>query len=190
MDSLQLRIKRTDEERRIIYAEAYPSNIVDTYGDFTDREELEKCAHKFLAEGLINNVDTMHNEVPNGSFVVESFFAKKNDPDYNEDSWVVGIKITDQETWDKVKSGKLSGLSISILTKADPVVAEIETDVIEFNETYPASDGHTHLFFMTYNEDGVVNAGRTSTDQGHSHTIRRGTSTEETKGHTHRIDSR
>lgn len=182
-------INKVDDDKRIVYSVVYPSMIVDTYGDFTDGDTLRKAAHDFMRDGSPFLVDTMHDESPNGSYVIESYMVEDEKSEYPKDSWVVGIKVENRALWDEVKSGKINGISLSFLARSEPVVAEIDVDKFEIKETKPGGDdNHTHLFWVTRNDDGRIVDGLTSTDNGHSHKIRRGTATEQTNKHGHRLE--
>ena len=102
-------IKKADDELQIVYAEVYAPNIPDSQGEFMQPTTIRKMAHSFLAKGFVNQIDTNHDNVTNGSYVVESFIARKNDPDFIEDSWVVGVHVPDSDLWAKIKKGELNG---------------------------------------------------------------------------------
>lgn len=180
-------IDALDEEKQIIYSEVYAPMQLDTYGDAMLPDDIEKMAHEFLTNNdLTKVVDTNHDNIANGSYIIESFIARKDDPNFTEGAWVVGIKVPDSLVWKKVKRGELSGLSMEALVYKVPAVADIEVDLEKISQTEEA-ENHTHLFYVEYTPDGVVAGGRTSTDMGHSHEIKAGTATEPTNGHAHRI---
>ncbi len=74
--------KKFDEERQLVYAEVYAPMIPDSQGDFMTAEGIEKIAHDFMKNGNVNKIDTNHDLEENGSFVIESFIARGNDPDF------------------------------------------------------------------------------------------------------------
>ena len=57
-------------------------------------------------------MDTEHNHQVSGATIVESFIARKGDPDFAEGAWVLGVRMTDGELWERVKSGELNGFSV------------------------------------------------------------------------------
>ncbi|MGH8562760.1 MAG: XkdF-like putative serine protease domain-containing protein [Gammaproteobacteria bacterium] len=40
-----VRIKRVDEAKRIVFGEVYTPNLLDTYSDFMSAEDIELMAH-------------------------------------------------------------------------------------------------------------------------------------------------
>ncbi len=104
---------KVDEEKRIVYGEVYVPYLVDTQGDFALPEDIEKAAHDFMIMGLLGNIDTEHDFVPNGCRVVESWVAKAGDPLFTPGSWVVGTKILNDTVWQKIKKGDLNGYSMA-----------------------------------------------------------------------------
>ncbi len=179
-----VRIGRVDGDKRLIFGEVYAPNVLDTYAEFVTPEDLELMAHRFLGEleNLSTTIDTNHDNVPNGSFPVESYIARAGDPDFAEGAWVLGVKVPDDHIWSQIKRGELNGFSFEALVK--PVDVEITMRQVRdlVGETEEAAD-HDHVFFAQVNEQGRVVAGNTSINAGadgimHDHRIRRGTVTE------------
>lgn len=104
--------KSASSEKQIAFGEVYVPNEPDTHGDFMTAANIERMAADFLASGRGANIDTEHNEVMNGSVVVESFIARKGDPDFTPGAWVLGVHIPDVALWQAVKSGEITGFSM------------------------------------------------------------------------------
>lgn len=186
--TLNVSIKKIDAKKQIVYGEVWIPNELDTYGDFMTAEDTEIMAHRYMQlVTLRQSIDTNHDEESNGSYPVESFIARAGDPDFQEGAWVLGTKIADEEIWAEVQRGELNGYSFQAMVKKKAVVVNLEVMDNTINETGEAPDGHTHLYFVRLNSEGLVMGGRTSFDAGHSHEIRHGTATEEANGHSHRI---
>lgn len=187
-DGMQRFVKfnKTNEEKRVVYAEVYAPYTVDTWGDMMLPEEIEKMAHRFIEKGGLNKViDTMHDYEATDSFVVESFIARAGDPDFTEGAWVLGVKVPDETLWADIKKGKLNGFSMSGFAKLLPAVAEVFINVVSIGRT-EVNQEHDHLFFVELDDDGRVIRGRTSIDKNHAHEITAGTATEMAYGHAHR----
>lgn len=182
---LVVRVQKIDEEHRLVTGLVYAPNELDTYGEFMTADDIVAMAHRFMRLDLSSVIDTNHDETPNGSYPVESFIARKGDPDFVEGSWVMTVKVPDDSTWEAVRRGDLNGFSFQCLVK--PIEVEVEYSVVRDHVglTEEAA-GHTHAVFVQLNEDGMVVSGYTSTDAGHSHTIGRASITGATSGHTHR----
>ncbi len=172
------KIRKTDEDKHLVYGEVYSPNCVDTHGEMMLKEDIELIAHRFLQHAsLTKSIDTQHDNKSCEAYPVESFIARKDDPDYAEGAWVLGVKIECDTLWDQVKKGELNGFSLEAwVTKVNAVV-EMEIDPEVIGET-EESDDHTHLFFAQMNDDGKVYAGRTTTVNNHSHEIIKASATE------------
>jgi len=180
-------IKSLDLEKQIVSGEVYAPNEMDSHGEAMLAEDIELMAHAFIgkSDGVKKTIDVQHDNEVISAYPVESFIARKGDPDYSEGAWVLSVKIEDQEIWESVKSGELNGFSVEALVIKKNAIVTIET-VIDNVGTTEESDGHTHLFFVELDENGRVVGGRTSETDGHSHEINKGTATEVSDGHSHR----
>lgn len=180
------KIQRIDSEKQIVYGVVYAPLEIDTWGEAMTAEDIEVMAHRFMALQLDQTIDEQHDERPKmDCYPVESFIARKGDPDYPEGAWVLGVKVADADTWAKVKKGELNGFSFQAMVKKVAAIVEIEFDPEVIGRT-EVNEDHDHLFFAKMDDDGKVVSGRTTTNAGHSHEIRRGTATEITNGHSHR----
>jgi hypothetical protein len=187
-----VRIKRVDEDKRIVYAEVYAPYVLDTYGEFMVPEDIETMAHRFMCLDLREVIDTNHDNVPNGSFPVESFIARDNDPDFTEGAWVLGVKIVSDEVWDKIVRGDLNGYSFEAMVKLVEYDLDVQVVRDHFGETATLRGvDHEHMFFVQVNEKGRVVRGYTSEGpDGHVHDIKHGTATEKAgaDNHAHRFE--
>lgn len=100
--------------RRIAYAENYVPWEVDFQGEYATEEKVERMAHEFLKRG--GGVKEMHQgwTTSDGSpigYVVESFVARRGDPDFTAGAWVTGTEFH-PEVWSKIVSGEYRGNSI------------------------------------------------------------------------------
>lgn len=180
-------IKKIDNDKQIVYGEVYAPYVLDTHGEFMLPEDIKRMAHEFMSlKYLPRTIDTNHDQKSNGSYPIESFIARKGDPDYTEGAWVLGVQIADKQIWKSVKSGKLNGFSMQTLIRKKPVVIDLEYTPSNLGVT-EETDGHNHIFYAELDESGRVIRGVTSTDNNHSHTIVKGTATEVSNGHSHRF---
>lgn len=119
-------------ERHMVYGAAlipekdiYRNNgEQEFYISFT-KESIEKMSQDFMKEYRQHEVKTDHDEVANEVCVVESWLVqdaykdKANALGINvpEGTWMVGMKVNNIETWDRIKAGELKGFSVeSMLT--------------------------------------------------------------------------
>jgi len=109
----QINIRKA-AEKRIVYGVVYEPDVVDTQGEWTDSEEIEKAAHKFVADFRDFNIEH-HGKLVKVA-LVESFCAP-NDMTIGaqritEGTWVIGTRVDDDELWADVKAGKIVGFSL------------------------------------------------------------------------------
>jgi len=183
-----VRIKKTDDEKRIIFGEVYAPDVLDTYGDFMSADDIEQMAHRFMQLVTLRQaIDTNHDETTNGSYPIESFIAREGDVDYTPGSWVLGVQVVGDDLWGSIKRGEINGYSFQALVRKLAVVVNIDMTPDKFGVTEDAED-HAHLYWVEFDDSGRVLKGRTSIEDGHSHEIKRGTATEKTNGHAHRVN--
>lgn len=112
-------IKNDDADQRLFYAvviepmtKVTPSG--DAHGDSMTSVEVEKSAHYYMEMG--STVFKSHQSKIDAS-VVESFISPisytpdGSDEQIKKGSWVMVVKIHDDEMWEKVKSGEITAFS-------------------------------------------------------------------------------
>lgn len=129
------------EEKQIAFAPVLIPGEADKQGDIIPDHEIEKAAHDYLAH--FRKVDADHDLLDGRGTPVESWTLKRDQsftkPDgtesrvYPKGSWFMGIRF-DDETWSRLKSGELGGLSI--YGGAKP----IDVDAIKASITGTAAD--------------------------------------------------
>lgn len=183
----QVVFKLADEEERLVFAEVYAPNILDTDGEFMTAVEIKKAAYKFMTNLNLKSIDVQHdNNLVKGACVVESFIARDGDPEFIAGAWVVGVHVNNDEVWQKIKDGEINGFSMEALVERHPTTLAMEIPPVITGKTSKQEDGHSHEFFVTYDVDGNFVGGITSkADNGHFHKIARGTITEDADGHHH-----
>ena len=186
LDYQTVAIKKLDAEEQLVFGEVYAPGFPDSQGDFMSRESVKKACYEFMRKSAMGNIDTQHDQNPNGSYVVENFIARPDDNIYIPYAWVMGVKVAN-DVWPLVKSGELNGFSLDGMATRSPCVLDIEVPEILKGETLPTQN-HTHQFFVKYDQVGNFLGGHTSAARdGHSHLIKAGTCTEMAMGHNHRF---
>lgn len=179
--------KKFKKDEQIVYGIVYEPYVLDTDGEYMLPEDIQKMHDDW--NGLSphdQKIDKNHDNKSLSTSVVDSFISDGANDDYPAGSWVLGLKIHDPMIWADIKSGRLNGFSLQARTKKIATIVDIEYETDQIGKTAETMN-HDHLFFLEVNEDGVVVGGRTSTDLGHSHTIKQATATEPTLGHSHRF---
>lgn len=184
LTSIYFNIRKINSEKQIVYGEVYAPNLIDSHREMMFAEDVELMAHRFMADNLQYHIDIMHNNAPANAVAVESFIARETDLDYLPGAWVMGVKINDPDVWGMVKEGKLNGYSVEIMVKKVPVEVEVEVAKYALGFTEPSED-HDHVFYVEFDEYGIVKNGYTSEDNGHSHKIHAGTATDHDSKNTH-----
>lgn len=115
---------RKEKAKRIVYGPVLIPGEPDSDGDVVKAEKIEEVAHKFIEE--YGNIDLMHS-LKNVGRVVESYIAPVDlhfgEVSVPKGSWMMGVRVTDDETWDLVKKGRLTGFSI--MGMRTPAVKEL-----------------------------------------------------------------
>lgn len=103
-----------DDAQRIVYGVVMQPHVPDSQGDWQSPEDIEKAAHRYLAESRKH--DVQHQEQAVDVVPVESFIAP-TDMEYAgrpvlKGSWVMAVRVNDDEVWNQVTKGDLTGFSI------------------------------------------------------------------------------
>lgn len=105
---------KKDSEKRIVYGAALVPYEVDLQGDIETPEDIEEAAHRFLSG--FQTIAEMHEKFKGIGDLKESYIAPVdftlNGVYIKKGSWVIATKVVDDEVWDKVKKGELTGYSI------------------------------------------------------------------------------
>ena len=123
-------IQKKDEMKRIVYGAVYEPMKADAHKHYATKEEIEISAHNFMLNS--RNMDWNHDFIKGSAGVVESFVARKGDPDFVEGAWVLGVKIFNESVWEDILSKKIKGYSLAGVAKFGDV-KEVPTDW-EFDE--------------------------------------------------------
>lgn len=121
--SKTIEFRKIDEEKRMVYGVVYSPDEIDAQGQFTTTKEIESATERFMKAGKTAMVDKNHDEKAGQGFIKESWIKKEIDPlfpDEKNGSWVVGIKIENEETWDEIKKGEITGLSMQGIATLEP----------------------------------------------------------------------
>lgn len=182
-------ILKVEADLRLVYGEVYVPGFPDSQNEFMTTEEVRKMAHRFAMVEKLGEIDVMHDNKSYRAYVVESFIARKGDPDFIEGAWVAGVFIEDVDLWDRIKKGELNGFSLEgmALRTDDQVELDIEAPTVVVCETLKSEEStHTHNIRLSLSEDGAITGGETDFVDGHRHVIKRGTITEEAGDPLHR----
>jgi hypothetical protein len=182
------------EWQRIVMAEVLIPDVPNCYGDISTRAGIRGFMEAYALRGYIIDVEHDLVDVTNQkAYVVESFIARPGDPDFVEGSWVVSMKIVDDDLWADVLAGRINGYSYQARVEMFPVLFQHFRPRVVSGVTSPDPvDGHTHTYTVVLNAINRPITGGTSETQGHAHTITSHTVTDSAKNglfgaeHVHR----
>lgn len=124
------RILKADNESHYVTGIVYEPMTEDTDGEFMTAEEIRKAAYYYVKNS--ENVDIQHSFEPDKSCsVVESWIAKADfsygGQDVKEGTWLMTVEVTDDDLWDKIQKGEITGFSMGGICMS----SEEDTDLTE-----------------------------------------------------------
>jgi len=123
----EIALKEVNEEKRLLMGAAlipnkqiYRHNGKDEYYIFFSEKTVRKASELFLMRGNQNNATYEHKQELNGMSVVESWIIEDEKTDksrlYGFDlpvgTWMISMKVNNEDVWNDVKEGKVKGFSI------------------------------------------------------------------------------
>lgn len=146
-------IKLSSDERHICYGPAIiPNRDIyrnngeqEFYINFTE-ESIVKMSQEFMKEYRQHEVNLQHEDDVDEVFVCESWVVedpyrdKANAIGFNvpKGTWMLGMKVNNIETWDRIKAGELKGFSVESMVSLEEFNnhTNLENMEIETNEMF------------------------------------------------------
>jgi DNA adenine methylase len=105
---------KTGEERYVLGVVLEPETV-DAQSDIYSSAEVREAAHRFMEE--YQNVGLMHRDLVNGKVkILESYVAPApfeiDSTQIKKGTWLLAVRVIDDELWRQVKTGELGGFSI------------------------------------------------------------------------------
>lgn len=105
---------RTDEERFVLGVVLEPETV-DAQKDIYSAGEVREAAHRFMEE--YQNVGFMHRQLVNDKErILESYVAPADlelgGGHVKKGTWLLAVRVEDDQLWKQVKDGSISGFSI------------------------------------------------------------------------------
>lgn len=113
-----------------------------------NKETIEQLAFNYLINNHNHSVTTDHMEDANNISLVESWIKTSNSDKSNDygmnlpiGTWLVSMKVENEEVWQRIKSGELRGYSIESFVNLDEIKLkknnmENKMESIEINENF------------------------------------------------------
>ena len=123
----EVKLAEVDKEKRILMGAAlipnkkiYRNSGEEEYYIFFSEDTVRKASELFLMKGNQNNSTSEHNVELEGMSVVESWIiedekkdkSRKYDFDLPVGTWMVSVKVNNDDVWNQVKAGEVKGFSI------------------------------------------------------------------------------
>jgi hypothetical protein len=121
----QVQIAKIDDDKRIVKGVVYQPDIADAHDDQMDEVEIEKAAHLFMEKQHTYNIDKQHDLEADKGFVIESYIAPCDmtlgEQQIVKGSWVAAVKVTEDDTWESIKKGEITGFSMWGIGKREEI---------------------------------------------------------------------
>ena len=124
----ELELKEVDTEKKILMGAALVPNKQILRADkdgkgyyiYFSEDTIKKASELFLMRSNQNNATYEHKEKLNGMSVVESWVIDNPDMDKSKEygfnlpkgTWMISMKVNNEDIWKDVKAGKVKGFSI------------------------------------------------------------------------------
>ena len=123
----EVKLAEVDKEKRILMGAALiPNKKIfrkgqeEDYYIFFSEDTVRKASELFLMNGNQNNSTLEHNIELNGMSVVESWIiedekkdkSRKYEFDLPVGTWMISVKVNNDDVWNQVKAGEVKGFSI------------------------------------------------------------------------------
>lgn len=124
----EIELKEVDSEKKILMGAALVPNKQILRADkdgkgyyiYFSEDTIKKASELFLMRSNQNNATYEHKEKLNGMSVVESWVIDNPDMDKSKEygfnlpkgTWMIAMKVNNEDIWKDVKAGKVKGFSI------------------------------------------------------------------------------
>jgi hypothetical protein len=183
----EVQLKQIDEEKRLLMGAALVPNKQiyrvndkqEEYYIFFSENTVRKASELFLKRSNQNNATYEHKDKLSGMSVVESWIIEDTKQDksakYGFDlpvgTWMISMKVDNDEVWQDVKDGKVKGFSIEgyfadkyemkaelsedeiLLEKIKRIIVDSERQELRSYEDYPKAAVENAKIALRYAEE-------------------------------------
>lgn len=108
------KVFKTEEERFVLGVVLAPETT-DSQGDIYSADEVRKAAHDYMENA--GALGKQHREIVTGKLkILESYLAPADftveDETIAKGTWLMGIRVIDEDLWEGIKKGDFTGFSI------------------------------------------------------------------------------
>ena len=147
-----IKIQMSSDEKHMLYgAVLVPERPIyrisedgDEYYLEFSKESIEKMAQDFLKEDRQHNFTLDHNDDATEVYVVESWIKEDMYKDKSValglsetlpiGTWLIGAKINNVNTWERIKNGELKGFSVESMISLEDFAKQDKKDDMNFEE--------------------------------------------------------
>lgn len=109
-----VKVLKTAEERYVLGIVLVPETR-DSQGDIYSHDEVRKAAHAYMEHA--GNLGKQHGEIVTGKLkILENYLSPvefvQDTETIAKGTWLMGIRVVDDDLWDDVKKGSFTGFSI------------------------------------------------------------------------------
>ena len=124
-------ILKQSEEQRTVLGIVLEPNVVDLHGDTYDEEAVVGAAWFFMEE--MQNIGKNHTQMVNDKVSILESYAAPIDMSLDtpmglvkikKNTWLMRVRVKDNELWKQVKTGDLTGFSIGAMVTAENLETE------------------------------------------------------------------
>lgn len=102
------------EEEKIATGIVFVPDIYDYHGNHFSKEVIKKAAYDFMMNEH-RTIGVMHRNLWASLHLVESYIATEdmqiNNKNIKQGSWIISVYVEDDDIWQDIKNGKLTGFS-------------------------------------------------------------------------------
>lgn len=132
-------IVKIDTERRVVTSIVLAANTIDLQNDYIRPDEIWKAMESYMLAA--QTVGIMHEKSNPFCKVVEGFQAwddhERGGQPVHKGDWVMSVKVGDDDIWQDIVNGDLTGFSIGGFGKRVPV-AEVPSEVKTLEQSLAA----------------------------------------------------
>lgn len=145
----EVEVKLSSDERHICYGPALiPNKDIyrnngeqEFYINFTE-DSIVKMSQEFMKDYRQHEVNLQHEDEVEDVFVCESWIVedpykdKANALGFNieKGTWMIAMKVNNDEVWEKVKNGELKGFSVESAISLEDFSKQNDNNMIETND--------------------------------------------------------
>lgn len=136
-----------DEKHIVMGAVLVPNKLIyrnqdgeEFYIQFS-KETIEKLAYDYLRSDRVYSFTQQHEDVADNIYVVETWLkTSENDKskEYGIDvpigTWMMAAKVENEEIWQKIKAGEMTGFSIEAFVNLSEINLNKQNDMAKENE--------------------------------------------------------